>query len=200
MGPEEKEHYIEQLKSAFLSYSPLSAPTLSAIEAMVEFQSLKKEEILLHNGAVARNLHFIVKGAIRAYFGDEKGNTYNKNIFMEGNFAGSKVSLMLNRPSAFTLQALEDTVIISLNFKQYRALIAERADFKDFYIAYLEKNWVIDKEEREISLVMDTATTRYLKLLQRQPGIDKRIPLQHIASHLGITPIQLSRIRKALKK
>jgi len=200
MTPADKEKYIAQLKSAFLSYSLLAAETLASIEAMVQFQSLKKDEILLHNGEVAKNLHFIVKGAMRAYFGDEKGNTYNKNIFLEGYFAGSKVSMMLGKPSGFTLQALEETIIINLNFKKYKALIAERPDFKDFYIAYLEKNWVIDKEEREISLVMDTATTRYLKLLQRHPGIDKRIPLQHIASHLGITSIQLSRIRKTFKK
>lgn len=200
MTPADKEKYIAQLKSAFLSYSLLAAETLASIEAMVQFQSLKKDEILLHSGEVAKNLHFIVKGAMRAYFGDEKGNTYNKNIFLEGYFAGSKVSMMLGKPSGFTLQALEETIIINLNFKKYKALIAERPDFKDFYIAYLEKNWVIDKEEREISLVMDTATTRYLKLLQRHPGIDKRIPLQHIASHLGITSIQLSRIRKTLKK
>lgn len=200
MTPEDKEKYIELLKSAFLSYASLAAETLTSIEAMVQFQSLKKDEILLHSGEVAKNLHFIVKGAMRAYFGDEKGNTYNKNIFLEGYFAGSKVSMMLGKPSGFTLQALEETIIINLNFKKYKALIAKRPDFKDFYIAYLEKNWVIDKEEREISLVMDTATTRYLKLLQRHPGIDKRIPLQHIASHLGITPIQLSRIRKTLQK
>lgn len=196
----EKEKYLEYLKSTFLSYAPLSAETLSAIEAMVQFQFLKKDEILLNSGDIAKNLHFIVKGAMRAYFGDEKGNTYNKNIFLEGNFAGSKVSMMLNKPSGFTLQALEEGIIISLNFKKYKALIAERSDFKDFYIAYLEKNWVVDKEEREISLVMDSATTRYLKLLQKHPGIDKRIALQHIASHLGITAIQLSRIRKELKK
>ncbi|SMD03206.1 Crp/Fnr family transcriptional regulator [Pedobacter africanus] len=200
MTPADKESYIEQLKSAFLNYFPLEVETLLSIEAMVQFQSLKKDEILLHSGEVAKNLHFIVKGAMRAYFGDEKGNTYNKNIFLEGSFAGSKVSMMLGQPSGFTLQALEETTIVSMNFKKYKALIAERPDFKDFYIAYLEKNWVIDKEEREISLVMDTATVRYLKLLQRHPGIDKRIPLQHIASHLGVTPIQLSRIRKTLKK
>jgi DNA-binding MarR family transcriptional regulator len=49
-------------------------------------------------------------------------------------------------------------------------------------------------------LVMENATTRYLKFLANHPNIDNRIPLQYIASHLGITPTQLSRIRKDLKK
>jgi DNA-binding Lrp family transcriptional regulator len=47
---------------------------------------------------------------------------------------------------------------------------------------------------------MENATARYLKLLTLHPDIDKRIPLQHIASNLGISPTQLSRIRKDLKE
>ena len=62
------------------------------------------------------------------------------------------------------------------------------------------KNWIIEKEEREVSLVMENATERYIKLLQKHPNIDQRIQKLHIASHLGITPTQLSRIRKNIKK
>ena len=47
---------------------------------------------------------------------------------------------------------------------------------------------------------MENATERYLKLLSKYPDISERIALHHIASHLGITPTQLSRIRKALEK
>lgn len=59
---------------------------------------------------------------------------------------------------------------------------------------------MIDKEQREISLVMENATERYLTLLKKHPNIDHRIPQLHIAAHLGITPTQLSRIKKSLKK
>lgn len=200
MTIEKKEKYIAELKSTFLSYSQISRESLFLIESIVQFQMLKKEEILLREGQTAKNVHFICKGAVRAYFSDDDGNTYNKNIFLERNIAGSTVSLLLNKPSHFTLQALEDCVIINLNFKKYKGLINQHNDIKNFYIAYLEKNWVIEKEQREISLVMENATVRYLKLLQQHPNIDKRISLLHIASHLGITPTQLSRIRKELNK
>lgn len=128
-----------------------------------------------------------------------QGNTYNKNIFLERQFAGSTVSALLKIPSQFTLQAIEDSTVITINHEKYKELIDQRDDLKNFYIAYLEKNWVIDKEQREISIVMETASIRYLKMLAKHPGIDKRIPLQHIASHLGITATQLSRIRREIK-
>ena len=182
------------------SYAPVSNASMELLYGITELEHFSKGTLLLQVGEIAKSLHVICKGAIIAYFIDEKGNTYNKNIFLEKNFAGSKVSCLKGIPSEFALETLEDCTILSLNYKKYRELIEKHTDLKDFYIAYLEKNWVIDKEKREISLVMQTATERYLQLLQLYPTIDKRIPLHHIASHLGITPTQLSRIRKELKE
>lgn len=89
--------------------------------------------------------------------------------------------------------------MITFDYTEYKKLIYKHDDLKNFYIAYLEKQWIIEKEQREISIVTETASTRYLKLLAKSPDIDKRVPLRDIASHLGITPTQLSRIRKELK-
>ena len=195
-----EEKYIKDLKLKFESYTQISAQSWSLIQSIVTFRKLKKDETLLQNGQIAKNIHFVCKGALRAYVTDAEGNIYNKNIFLETDFAGSTVSCLLGKPSNFTLEALEDTILISLNYKKYREFISRQTDLKDFYIAYLEYNWVIEKEQREISLVMENATERYLKLRAKHPNIDQRIQQLHLASHLGITPTQLSRIRKGLKK
>lgn len=195
-----KEIYLNNLKLAFESYSPISERSWKLIENITEFQTLKKGEYLVQNGEIAKNLHFVAKGILRAFITDQLGNFYNKNLFMENSFAGSKVSLMLQSPSDFTIEALEDSIIINLNYKKYILLINENEDLKNFYIAHLEKNWIIDKEQREVALVMQNATERYVNLLKKHPSIAERVPLLHIASHLGITPTQLSRIRKSLEK
>lgn len=195
-----KEVYTKGLRSAFERYSVISNSSWQLIESIAQFQIVKKGGILLREGQVARDLHFICKGALRAFILDSEGNFYNKSLFLEKSFAGSKVSLIQNTPSHFTIEALEDSILININFKKYKAHISKNDDLKDFYIAYIEKNWIVEKEQREISLVMENATDRYLKLLRNHPNIDKRIPQLHIASHLGITPTQLSRIRRALKK
>ena len=194
-----KEKYISEFKSKIESYTKISAKSWSLIESITTFQELEKDDILLRNGQVAKSIHFVCKGALRAYVTDYDGNIYNKNIFLETDFAGSTVSYLLSTPSNFTLEALENTTLISLNYKKYRQFIEENMDLKNFYIAYLEKNWIIEKEQREVSLVMENATERYLKLLSKHPNIDQRIQQLHLASHLGITPTQLSRIRKDLK-
>ncbi len=194
-----KEKYISELKLKFESYATISNESWLLIESIIKFQKLEKDEILLRNGQIAKNLYFVCKGVLRAYVTDYEGNIYNKNIFLESDLAGSTVSYLLTAPSNFTLESLEETILISLNYKKYRQFIEQNIDLKNFYIAYLENNWIIEKEQREVSLVMENATERYLKLLKKHPNIDQRIQKLHLASHLGITPTQLSRIRKNIK-
>lgn len=197
---EEKHTILATFKSFVNSYYPVPEEALQSLASIAHIQKLTKNEILLHVGNVSKQFYYIYKGALIAYFTDESGNTYDKNIFLDNSFAASTVSALLNEPSQFTLQAVEDTILLRLNYRRYKELIYANEDLKSFYIAYLEKNWVIEKEQREVSIVMENAQVRYQKLLQQYPTIDKRIPLRHIASNLGITPTQLSRIRKALKK
>ncbi|OMQ10546.1 Crp/Fnr family transcriptional regulator [[Flexibacter] sp. ATCC 35103] len=196
----EQSKYLQDLKTKLNSYAPLSQRTWELIENITEFQVVKKGELLLRNGQIAKQIYFIGKGALRAFITDNVGNTYNKNIFLEGDLAGSTASLIQKSPSDFAVEALEDSILININYKKYRELIFHNDDLKNFYIAYLEKKWVIEKEQREISIVMENATERYLELLSKHPDISERIALLHIASHLGITPTQLSRIRKTLEK
>ncbi|PST83844.1 Crp/Fnr family transcriptional regulator [Pedobacter yulinensis] len=200
MDIQEKQAHLSALKAKFDSYSPITSESWACIQEAVRFQLVKKGEVLLRASQISRRLFFICKGALRAFCTDVAGNSYNKNLFLENDFAGSTVSAILKTPSTFTLECLEDSVLISIDYSSYRNLIFSRGDLKDFYIAYLERNWVIEKEQREVSIVQENATLRYLRFLQQHPDADRRIALQHIASHLGITPTQLSRIRKNIKK
>jgi CRP-like cAMP-binding protein len=128
-----------------------------------------------------------------------KGICTIRKYFLEGDFVGSTVSAIKEKPSQFSLEVIEDSILISFDYRKYRALIDEHTDLKNFYIAYLEKNWVLDKEKRELEIVLNDADKRYLDFIEMHPQIENRIPLHYIASHLGITATQLSRIRKKLK-
>ena len=56
----------------------------------------------------------------------------------------------------------------------------------------------LKKSKRELSLLNDTATKRYLNLMEEQPLLFQQVPLKYIASYIGITPQALSRIRKRI--
>ena len=61
----------------------------------------------------------------------------------------------------------------------------------------MEREWIV-KERHDIRMVTNDATTNYQIFREEFPGLENLIPQYHIASYLGITPIQLSRIRRGL--
>ena len=192
----EVSKYINQFKSAICQYYELSDEAFLLFKNHIVFVNASKNEILSHNAEIAKRVYFVCEGILIVYFTDNQGNNYNKTIFMENDFAGCIASAITQTPSQLTLQALEDSLLISIDFQQFKHLTEQNSEIKNFYISYLEKIWIIAKEQREVSLVTEYAESRYQKFLKKHPNIQQRISLKHIASHLGITPTQLSRIRK----
>ncbi|MEM8510642.1 MAG: Crp/Fnr family transcriptional regulator [Bacteroidota bacterium] len=194
------KEYHAFVKRILEKYSPVGDTSILQLLSIARVQHLKKGETLLDIGKVSRETHMLCEGAIVSYFINSRGDVYHKNIFLMEDWVGSTVSALKETPSEFALEVIEDATLISLDHRKYQELIAKQADLKNFYIAYLEKNWVVDKERREIDIVLKDADERYLDFIKAHPKIETRIPLHYIASHLGITPTQLSRIRKKIKK
>lgn len=187
---------LAKLKQTMESYEGLSDETWSAIRKICSYRDIEKRGVLYEIGKVPSTFSFVYTGLFRVVVIDDNGNEYNKNFFDEGTFPGSMAALLTNSPSRSTIEAIEHASILEIDFREYRKLLLEYDDLKLFQIYYLEKNWLIAKDKREIGLVQDNATQRYQRFILEYPHLVERIPQYHIASHLGITPTQLSRIRK----
>lgn len=186
------------LKKTMDSYSAIGAETWVSLTAICKYRDVKKHQVLYSLGEIPSSFAFVYAGLFRTFITDEKGNEYNKNFFYEGTFPGSMTALLRHEPSEFAIVALEPAQIIEIDFPAYRALLHQREDLKLFQIYYLERNWLLAKDAREIAIVQEDATQRYLQFMQDYPFLIERLPQHQIASHLGITPTQLSRIRKKL--
>lgn len=197
---EEMDSYLEFVEDVFNRYCPVSKSSVQLLLDHAEIHHGDKGEMLLSVGEVSRDNYILYSGAVVSYVISEEGTPYHKNIFLKGDFVGSKVSALTKTSSRFALEAIEKSVLITFNYQKYRQLLNENEELKNFYVSYLEKNWIIDKEKREVEIVLLEAKERYLDFIKNHPNIESRIPLHYIASHLGITPTQLSRIRNKLKK
>jgi len=189
---------FQALRESLESYSIISDATWNELKGISTFRSLSKHSYLYRAGEAPNSFAYVYQGLIRCFVSDEKGNEYNKNFFGEGMFPGAMTALLTSTASTLTFEAVEDALIIEIDFSAYRKLMIEKDDLKLFQIYYLEKNWLLAKDAREIEIVQDDATTRYLHFIEQYPNLVERLPQYHIASHLGITPTQLSRIRKKL--
>lgn len=196
MNDQQHKKALLALRQAMESYAPLSDGTWEHLSSICHIKQLKKNEILYKMGVLPRSFSFVYQGLVRCFITDEKGNEYNKTFFEEGAFPGSMASLLRDKPSEFTFDALESSILINIDFKAYRKLLVEKDDLKLYHIHYLEKNWLLAKDAREVEIVQENATERYQRFLHEQASLASRVSQYHIASHLGITPTQLSRIRK----
>lgn len=180
-------------------YYPLSDETVKDLLDICTEEYYIKNYLLLESGSMARYYYFLKSGLIGYYTIDEQGNNIYKIFFEENSFAASTAAIIKNEPSDFNIIALEDCSVIQYPAKAYRELLKKHHDLALFHLHYLEKNWVVKKEPLEVSLKYETAKKRYLQLLEK-PSLYNRLKQHHVASYLGITPTQLSRIKKEINR
>jgi CRP-like cAMP-binding protein len=186
------------LRRSLSSYAPISDETWLAFREICTFRSLDKQTFLYTAGTTPSSFAYVYHGLIRCFVCDEKGNEYNKIFFDEGMFPGSMTALLTSTPSVLAFETIEPTLLIEIDFVAYRKLMLEKSDLMLFQVHYLERNWLLAKDAREIEIVQEDATARYLRFIAEKPALVERLAQYHIASHLGVTPTQLSRIRKNL--
>ncbi|WP_433900676.1 Crp/Fnr family transcriptional regulator [Sphingobacterium puteale] len=190
---------MEKLLSEMNRYFPLSEQTMAALRKICQPKSFKKNELILRAGDYAKYYYFVNTGLLGYYKLDTAGNIIYKLFFEENSFCASTAAIIEEKPSNFNIVALEDVLLMQYSARIFRELVVQHHDLALFQIAYLEKNWVVKKEPLEITLKWESAKERYLELYNNQ-SLFKRLKQHHIASYLGVTPTQLSRIRKELKQ
>ena len=196
ISDEEKHKHL--FRESLNRFASVSEDSFAKLFTLTKFRTVKKGEFILLKGQTARKIYFVCKGILISQWMDDEGNVHVKNFFLEGNFAASTVSSLRSTPSDFSIESIENGVIIEMNYQKYKEVIFEHSDLKRFYISYLEQKWVVENEKRQISFAAQNATDRYLTFLEEYPSLPERVPQWLIASYLGITPTQLSRIRKDL--
>ncbi|MEM7419724.1 MAG: Crp/Fnr family transcriptional regulator [Pseudomonadota bacterium] len=198
MENENKENSYSALRATMATYFPLSDETWNAFLPFCTQRYITKNTYLYELGELPTSFSFIVQGLVRGFTCNESGHEYNKNFFCEGQFPGPMTALLTASPSRLAFETIENTLVVEIEFTGFRKLLFSNHELMKFQIHYLEKNWLLHKDAREIELVQDDASLRYQQFTKDFPLLVNRLPLYHIASHLGITPTQLSRIRAKL--
>lgn len=170
-----------------------------ALASLFRPVTLPRNEFFVRAGEPTHTVGFVQAGVLRAYSTAPDGTDYNKTFFVENDLMGVYYALLLNRPSHLSVQALTPCSLYVADFRQVEALYDQHPTIERLARKQAERLFLI-KEQREIDLVMLDATARYEKLRRELPTLEQQVAQYHIASHLGITPTQLSRIRRSVAK
>jgi CRP-like cAMP-binding protein len=175
-------------------YTQLSKEARVAWLNILNRRKYAKGSFLIMSGELGKNVHFVSQGLFSQYAISSNGEVAIKRFFSEGYFAASITSILSQSPSATTIEALEDSIVYEYDFAAFKELTQRYKEVADFYIHYIEKHWIVEKEPDEISFRQDTSKTRYDDFIKKYPHLIKRIKKHQIAAYLGITPTQMSRI------
>ena len=188
--------YLEKLTSNYgINFSNSLVKKFADVSSSI---TLKKNDILIRIGDKSSYIFFVVSGILRDYYIDDDGNDITRFFFYEGGICGGEM-LISNEASTICTEALEDCVLLRCNDSDFKNIIAGDSEAAKAYIWLLESSLAY-KIRRENSFLIKSATERYIDFKKDNPNIEKRVNQKYIASYLGITPVSLSRIRRALKE
>ena len=164
-------------------------------------KKLRKKQYLLQEGDVCKYMSFVEKGLLRSYNVDDKGLEHMIQFAWEGWWIADTYSFLSGDNAAYNIDAIEDSELLMITLAHFEEMTM-KVPKMERYFRILFQNNIISKERRLISSITYSAEEKYCKFAKDQPELIQRIPLNLIASYIGITPETLSRIRKniTLKK
>jgi len=167
---------------------------LKLIVSLFKPMTLKKGDFFLKSGRQCDKLSFIQSGLLRIFV-ETEDKEVTQWISTEGYFITDVSSLIFENPARFTIQALIDTELWTITREDYHKigkLIPLWYQFEKRFIAL----YFTMLEDRIFSHLSMSAEERYHHFFEHNKALFNQVPLQYIASMLGMTPETFSRIRR----
>jgi CRP-like cAMP-binding protein len=187
-------------------YTPLKKKYPRVTEAewqllcqLASVKPIRKGDAFLRSGKVARYAAFVISGTFKFSIQDEDGNEKIIKFGFPDDFLANCESYNKRAPSAVSITALEDAMVLKINIKKLQPLY-------DLHLNLLHVNLELYREiseqqsEHQYILSLKSPLRRYRYLLERRPLIIQKITLTNIARYLYISREALSRARLSLSK
>lgn len=192
-----KMNSIEEIQNFLNSICTLNAEIWALLFTHTKEIEVKKNDFFVQEGDVSREIGMLTKGIVRAFYVTDEGKEYNKTLFAAPSIIGSYVSLITGQPNRLPQQALTDCIVTKIPISIIEKLSEEHIEMERLRRKIAEQFFVL-KEKRELEMALLQAEKRYLIFQEEFSGVEQLIPQYHIASYLGISATQLSRIRKKM--
>lgn len=187
---------MEQIRRAIRQMIKVSDSELDRFLDPCPVKRFDKKEIISRPGVTPNEIFFITSGLIRVFITDKEGTAHTIHFALENQFIADYSCFLLREPSLYTLQTMEACDIVVLprtaiewgyqdltEGQKLGRLIAE------YYFVY--------QDSRIKNTYIRTPKEWYDSITEVFPDIHNRVPQHMIASYLGITPVHLSRLKKA---
>lgn len=176
------------------TYFGITTDEVKLISAFFRPVELTKGEFFLKTGRLSNRLGFVQSGIVREFIIMEDKEV-TKWISTQGYFAVDLSSFVFSQKARWNIQALTDCelyVISSDDYKKIKEVVPRWTELEKLFIA---KCFTV-LEDRILTHLCMTAEERYNQLFNFNKELFNQVPLQYLASMLGMTPETFSRLRK----
>ncbi len=144
------------------------------------------------SGTSNTNLYFIEEGSVRVYFTE---GTHEHSLYFghKGSLISALDSFISEKPSNIIIQSITKTHVKVISKEDFLRFIEGNSSANILWQRVLLEltQWHL---EREKDLLISSPSSRYERVLSRQPDLFQNIPHKYIASYLRMTPETLSRV------
>ena len=156
-----------------------------------------KKTIVLQKGSVEDHLNVVVKGLVRKFI-RVRGNETTLQLATEGHMIQSEVSFHMRTPSDVTLEALESTILVSMDYQAVQYALEKIPNAEEIgrrIITYM----FLKKDARHNAQLKNTTRERFLEYMTQHPHMLQRVPQKILASYLNIKPETFSRLKHLVR-
>jgi CRP-like cAMP-binding protein len=187
---------VKEISTHIAKMFELSAAEVAIFLSQFSRMELTKNTVFAEAGKVCNVVGLIEKGLFKIVY-PKDGEEVVFEFAHEYNFISDYYSFVTQKPSEKEISCLEDTVVYVVSRDQLFQLAKEHP-FIGRMCASINEKLFLRMHDRLSSMILDSVTVRYQKLLAERPDLAQRIPQYLLASYLNVTPETVSRIRRKM--
>jgi CRP-like cAMP-binding protein len=160
-------------------------------------KSVKKKDFLLREGEICRFEGFVTKGLFKVFHIDKDGFEQIIYFAAENWWVTDIDSFTNEKPSSFSIQALEDSEVLIISPKDKEYAYTNLPSIEKLFRIMTQKTFV-ELQRKLINNLSKTSEQRYVDFIQKYPQLSQRLSNLQIAAYLGISHEFVSKIRKKI--
>ncbi len=177
-------------------YFSVSISDGEKIAALFKPEPVAKNDRLLTAGRYCNQLSFIDRGLFRI-FTTLPDREVTQWIATPNYFLTDVSGFFFRQPARWNLQALTNGHLYTISYADYQRLAQLIPKWNELEKLFISRCFVT-LENRVFNLISLSAKERYQLLFEQQCELFTQVPLQYLASMLGMTPETFSRIRRKM--
>ena len=185
----------ESIKLFLKSFNILTDAEIDDFTQLCTYKVFKKFEYFIKEGETCKQVAFVLSGSLRSYYISEKAEETTYCILFPNNLITAYSSFLTSQPTQEYIQAITQSELLIVQKDKLETLMQD--SFKwTYFLKVIAEQQYLELEKRVFQLQRNDAAKRYEDLMKNHPEYIQKIPLQYLASYLGVSQRHLSRIRK----